>query len=570
MKELAQRDPAEQFPCFGQPLYHEPLSSPSKNTNLDQDLGKNLLSVSSENPVCMREESTSSSHDETLTNEKELDSNSDVNELIYAEKQQNRTKLDGITNFSQQNEKCKTEDANESTYLRNEQCNLAKEHDTAGKAIDEKADCDRYSLVYLLGRSTSPESSENRLDDTGLSSSGSIMENKLPEENKDDEKRTISPSMACHLPDEHDGTFYNESSDSESRNTRGDINTALYSNTKSPSPSVVSLSSNVERNGDNKNRDVCRRNQPSCSNFSRPKLQNSLLSVPNVISDSTEDVCRIKRVSPHYSGDDCGPVLTVYEGAGNVIMGEEDYRRISTDTQSIPTHLNIETSVNNGASNIPQHRDQIEPHIGSKFEFCFTSDAESSDEQTLANNSTPNSPEQNLFTISENGYNDESPKGAENDAKVRDFSNVTGDLPYIEIQEKKERPSSIGYPSTLRSKTSPRTPLAAFPPRISSLSRETNVHNKTSTGSPCNSTETPVVRLNRHSYRPGSSVRDLSLENRTREVIISWTLMRLMLIIFSPINIPPRQRQLCPIFVDYSIKLQYIAKAKIRLSSQSQ
>ena len=242
------------------------------------------------------------------------------------------------------------------------------------------------------------------------------------------------------------------------------------------------------------------------SNFSRLKPKNSAISLSVDTNQDVNDIYRIKRLSPHYAGDDCGPVLTVYEGAENVIMGGDknfdanENGRWSSCKKKLSYNA-IKRRSQSGCSESSSHL-----RGRSQFDFNFSNEESSSDEQTLANYSSPTSPDLYVSTDTEGVSNDKQ-------SVAKTYGDRKGPFRASSLRsvtksyERKERPTSIGYPATTRPNTSGGTSVTTFPPRISSLSQDTVFNSKASViGSRKTAIKSPVVRLSRQSLTTESSL----------------------------------------------------------------
>ena len=232
------------------------------------------------------------------------------------------------------------------------------------------------------------------------------------------------------------------------------------------------------------------------SNFSRLKPKSSSISLSVDPSLDLTDKCRVKRLSPHYAGGDCGPVLTVYEGADNTIMGGDEVFSASKDGRWSSCKKKLSYNATKRMSQPGCSARSSLTQGKSQFDFNFTNEEGSSDEQTLANYSSSASPE--LYPSTGLGVVGNNQQRIYSNGKipVRASSLRSSTTSY----EGKERPSSIGYPATTRPSTSGGTLGSAFPPRISSLS--TNAATLTRGSVPKfqkAAIESPVVRINRQS-----------------------------------------------------------------------
>ena len=242
------------------------------------------------------------------------------------------------------------------------------------------------------------------------------------------------------------------------------------------------------------------------SNFSRLKPKNSFHSLSVHTKQDVNDICRTKRLSPYYAGDECGPVLTVHEEAENVIMGANKDRGMSDNGRwnSCKRKLSYNAIKRRSQSFLLEKNVDIQEK--SQFDFNFSKEDISSDEQTLANNSSPNTPEL-YISMGAGGIGNDQPGVMERNIDSKGSTRTSSLRSNAKIYERKERPASILYPRGTHPSISADISVRPFPPRVSSLSPNTVLNSEESISGPQQTAaEAPVVRLNRQSLRTESSL----------------------------------------------------------------
>ena len=241
------------------------------------------------------------------------------------------------------------------------------------------------------------------------------------------------------------------------------------------------------------------------SNFSRLKLKNSFHSLSIPTKQDVNDVCRTRRLSPCYAGDEYGPVLTVYEGAENVIMGAKQDDGMSDVGRWSSCRRKLSYNAIRRTSQSIVSEKNVEIQGKSQFDFNFSREDVSSDEQTLANNSSPNSPELYISTGAE-GIDNDQQRIMERNIDSKGSIKTSSLRLNAKIYERKERPKSNTFLAETQTSLTADTSVTSFPPRVSSLSPDTVLNSKPSiSGSQRTAADAPVVRLNRQSSRTESS-----------------------------------------------------------------